>query len=163
MLRPLRPDDATETYSRWFDDPAVAPHIVAARSAHDVLHLRRYVEERVGRNDVLFLGIFTSDGATHIGNVKYEPVDEHAGFAVMGILIGESAWRGQGVAEEVIVASARWLQTRRGIRNILLGVDTNHGAAIAAYEKIGFRIEASAHIRVGDDALSMVWHMDAHS
>ena len=93
----------------------VAPYIVAARSAHDVPSLRRYVEERAARDDVLFLGIFTPDGATHVGNVKYEPINEHEGFTVMGILIGDRAWRGRGVAEEVIVASARWLQAHRGI------------------------------------------------
>src|SRR3989344_6388339 len=160
ILRPLRPDDVTETYSGWFDDPEVAPHILAARNAHDVPSLRRYVEERAGRDDVLFLGIFTPDGATHIGNIKYEPINEHEGFAVMGILIGDRAWRGRGVAEEVIVASARWLQTHRGIREILLGVAKNHRVAIAAYEKIGFRTEPSARISVGEDALCMVWRLD---
>lgn len=161
VLRPLQPDDVTEVYSRWFDDPVVAPHILAARSAHDVLSLRRYVDERVGRDDVLFLGIFTADKGEHIGNVKYEPVDRRAGFAVMGILIGDPVWRGQRVAEEVIVASARWLQAHRGIHEILLGVDKNHCTAIAAYEKIGFRVESSTHIAIGNDALSMVWRMDA--
>lgn len=160
MLRPLQPEDVTETYSGWFDDPEVAPHILAARNAHDVPSLRRYVEERVGRDDVLFLGIFTPDGATHIGNIKYEPVNGHEGFAVMGILIGDRVWRGRGVAKEVIVASARWLQTHRGIREILLGVAKNHHVAIAAYEQIGFRVESSARILMGEDTLCMAWHLD---
>lgn len=160
VLRPLRPEDVTETYSGWFDDPEVAPHILAARNAHDVSSLRRYVEERIGRDDVLFLGIFTPDGVTHIGNIKYEPVNGHEGFAVMGILIGDRAWRGRGVAGEVIVASARWLQTHRGVREILLGVAKDHRVAIAAYEQIGFRIEPSSRIPAGEDALCMVWHLD---
>jgi len=160
VLRPLRPEDVTETYSEWFDDPEVAPHILAARNAHDVPSLRRYVEERVGRDDVLFLGIFTPDGATHVGNVKYEPVNEREGFAVMGILIGDRTWRRRGVAEEVTVASARWLQTHRGIREIFLGVAKDHRVAIAAYEKIGFKTEPSARISVGEDALCMVWRLD---
>lgn len=160
VLRPLRPDDVTDAYSRWFDDPEVAPYILAARSAHDVFSLRRYVEARVGRDDVLFLGIFTPDGATHIGNVKYEPVDERGGFAVMGILIGDPVWRKQGAAKEVIVASARWLQTHRGIREILLATSKDHRAGIATYEKIGFRVEPSARIFVKEGSLCMVWHLD---
>ena len=159
VLRPLRPEDVSEAYSRWFDDPEVAPHILAARDAHDLSSLRRYVGERAGRDDVLFLGIFTQNGATHVGNIKYEPLNEHEGFAVMGILIGDSMWRGRGVAEEVIVASARWLQAHRGIQRILLGVDRHHRAAIAAYEKIGFRAEPSARIALGEGALRMVWHL----
>lgn len=153
----------TVAYSGWFDDPEVAPYILAARRPHDVASLRRYVAERSGRNDVLFLGIFTPDGATHIGNIKYEPVDERGGSAVMGILIGDQIWRGRGAAKEVIVASARWLQTQRGIREIFLGVAKDHHAAIAVYEKIGFRAECSTRIPTGEEALRMVWHLDRRS
>lgn len=93
LLRPLKPEDATETYSEWYDDTGVTQHIVAARVAHDVPSLCLSVRERAGRDDVLLLGIFTPDGATHIGNIKYEPVDECAGLAVMGILTDEPVWR----------------------------------------------------------------------
>lgn len=159
-LRPLRAADVSDRYSRWFDDPAVAPHILAARSAHDIESLRRYVAERSDRDDVLFLGIFTQPENAHIGNVKYEPVNSRQGVAVMGILIGDPAWRGKGVAEEVIVASAGWLQAKRGIRKIVLGVDKNHPAAIAAYEKIGFRIDPDAGCADNGNAFRMTWHLD---
>jgi len=163
VLRPLIAEDVSDAYSRWFDDPAVAPHILAARTAHDVSSLRSYVAERQGREDVLFLGIFTSDHAVHVGNVKYEPVDSSQGTAVMGILVGDPAWRGKGVAEEVITASARWLQTHCGIREIILGVDKDHRAAIAAYEKIGFRVTPQARTPTSDEALSMLWRFDKPS
>lgn len=159
LLRSLRADDVTDAYRRWFDDPETARYVVSARQAHDPDVLRRYVEERTGRDDILFLGIFTQTDARHIGNIKYEPVDSRHGFAVMGILIGDPAWRGQGVAREAIDASARWLQTHRGIREIRLGVDKTHRAAIAAYEKIGFRIVPGA-VPVGPDAHAMVWRLD---
>lgn len=159
VLRPLLPDDVTETYSGWFDDPEVAPYILTARRPHDVASLRRYIEERFGRNDVLFLGIFTLDGNTHIGNIKYEPVDERGGSAVMGILIGDRAWRGRGVAREVIVASARWLQTHRGIRDIYLATAKDHHTAIATYEKIGFRIEVGTRMQVKEGSICMAWYL----
>ncbi len=160
LLRPLRVDDVTGTYCGWFDDPEVARYVVSAHGAHDVVALRRYVEERVGRDDVLFLGIFTQPGARHIGNIKYEPIDQDEGFSVMGILIGDSAWRGQGVAREVIEASARWLQAHRGIREIRLGVNKEHRTAIAAYEKIGFRFAPPALVSASPDAHGMVWRLD---
>lgn len=161
LLRPLQVDDVTEAYSRWFDDPEVARYVVSARKAHNVAVLRRYVEERNGREDVLFLGIFTRDGASHIGNIKYEPVNQDEGFSVMGILIGDRAWRGQGVAHEVIDASARWLQVHRGIREIRLGVSKTHRSAIAAYEKIGFRRASCADISVDPETHVMVWRLDS--
>jgi RimJ/RimL family protein N-acetyltransferase len=158
VLRPLTPDDATERYSRWFDD---ASFIVGAKSAHGVADLRAYIEARAGREDVLFLGIFTREAGAHIGTIKYEPVDRERRYAVMGIFIGEREWRGRGVAAEVITASALWLRERKGIDSIILGVDRENTAAIRAFGKIGFQREASDRIPPRDDgSFAMVWRMD---
>ena len=158
VLRPLTPDDASERYSRWFDDAAF---IVAARSPHGVADLRSYIEEREGRDDVLFLGIFTRAGGEHIGTIKYEPVDRGQRYAVMGIFVGEPAWRGRGVAAEVIRASSLWLRDRYGIDTIVLGVERENAPAIKAFGRIGFKREASDRIPSGDDrSFAMVWRMD---
>ncbi len=159
VLRPLIPDDATERYSGWFEDKTTSSYIAGARSPHDVPALRAYIEARAGRADVLFLGIFLGNTNEHIGNVKYEPVNAREGYAVMGILIGEVAWRGRGVAEEVIRASARWLKENRGINDILLGVARDHRGAIAAYERIGFVQRRDPRLEPPDDAICMVWHV----
>lgn len=160
-LRPLTPDDATERYADWFNDEAAANHIVSASSAHDVADLRAYIEARAGREDVLFLGIFTRSGNEHIGNIKYEPLNLQEHYAVMGILVGEAAWRGRGVAGEVIAVSGMWLRNRLGIEEIILGVSHDHKAAIRAYEKIGFRPEPTDKIPPrSEGSLAMVWRLD---
>ncbi len=110
--------------------------------------LRQYVLERVDREDVLFLGIFEKVTGVHIGNIKYEPVDSELRYAVMGIMVGQTEWRGKGVAAEVIEASARWLQSSRGIEEIVLGVARSHEAAIRAYEATGFKVESTNRIAV---------------
>jgi RimJ/RimL family protein N-acetyltransferase len=145
-LRPLTPDDASQRYSHWLDDEQARRFIVAARAPHDLAALRAYIAERCARRDVLFLGIFLRTDGTHIGTIKFEPVDESGGYAVMGILIGDPSWRGKGVTREVIEASAAWLAEHRGIREVVLGVGRDHSAAIHAYEKAGFRVEATQRI-----------------
>lgn len=158
VLRPLHPADATERYSRWFDD---ATFIVAGKSAHGVPELKAYIEERIGREDVLFLGIFTRDTGEHIGTIKYEPVDRDRRYAVMGILVGEREWRGRGAAAEVISASSQWLRERHGIDTIVLGVEGENAPAIRAFGKIGFRREASNKLPgLPKSAFAMVWRMD---
>lgn len=160
VLRPLEPDDATERYSRWFDD---ATFIVAGKSAHGVPELRAYIEGRVGREDVLFLGIFTRETGEHIGTIKYEPVDRDRRYAVMGIFVGEREWRGLGVAAEVIDASSRWLHERHGIDTIVLGVEGANAPAIRAFGKIGFRREACDKLPgLPSSAFAMVWRMDGN-
>lgn len=160
VLRPLTPDDASERYSRWFDGDA--DFIVAAKAAHSVEDLRQYIEERAGRDDVLFLGIYTRDGQ-HIGTLKYEPVNREERYAVMGIFVGEREWRSRGVAAEVIRASAFWLRDSWGIDTIVLGVDRNNARAIKAFGKIGFVAEPSDRIPPRTDgSFAMVWRIGHH-
>jgi [ribosomal protein S5]-alanine N-acetyltransferase len=144
LLRPLTVEDATERYSAWFSDETAAAYIAAASAAHRLADLQQYIAARAGREDVLFLGIFAKGSGEHIGNIKYEPVSVSGRFAVMGILIGEKAWRGKGVAEETILASANYLHERHGIATIFLGVHKSNAAARTSYEKAGFRVTANA-------------------
>jgi len=160
LLRELTVDDVSTRYLSWFGDAAAAKYIGAAGHTTQLQDLRDYIQARTGRDDVLFLGIFDAATGVHVGNIKYEPVDTHAGHAIMGVLIGEPEYRGRGVAPEVLTASARWLQFHRGIRQIVLGVHAENTPAIRAYERVGFVIEDTPHIPArSDGALTMVWHL----
>lgn len=157
-LRPLTIDDATPEYLAWFRDPEVMRTIGAAASTVSLEDLRAFIDARDDRPDVLFLGIFSAADGTHIGNIKYEPIDDAAGYAIMGILIGNPAWRGRGIAQEVLRASAAWLAAHRGIREILLGVSKDNPAAVRAYETVGFRAGKSPHLEMPAPNLQvMVW------
>lgn len=158
-LRPLTIADASPRYLSWLSEDRTLRFINGATGDNQLEELKSYVAKREGRVDVLFLGIFTHAGE-HIGNIKYEPVDCRRGAAVMGILIGEIAWRGKSVAGEVIHASAMWLREHRGIAQIVLGVDRDNIAGIRAYEKLGF-VEEEHFLVPVDLALAypMVWRL----
>jgi ribosomal-protein-alanine N-acetyltransferase len=158
VLRELRESDVSGRYLSWFADDAARTQITAAATTRTLTDLKQYVRERTGRDDVLFLGIFDAASGLHVGNIKYEPVDTEHGWAVMGILIGEPAYRGAGVAGEVLTASAGWLRTHRGIREITLGVRRSNTSAVRAYEKLGFVVAPTPSIAPkSGDGLTMVW------
>ena len=159
VLRELGESDVSARYLGWFSDSATQMSISAAADMHSLEDLRAYVRARSGRVDVLFLGIFLRETDLHIGNIKYEPVDSTSGRAVMGILIGDPVFRGKGVAQEVLRESAAWLREHRGIRTISLGVHAANSAAVAAYERVGFRRVVEGEVdAVGADAhFSMEW------
>lgn len=160
VLRELTEADVTDRYCEWLRDLDIQKYITAAAGTHTLADLRQYVLERIGRSDVLFLGIFDSATGAHIGNVKYEPVNVERGYAVMGVLIGDAAYRGKGVAGEVVTASARWLQAHRGIKQVLLGVSKDNVAAIRAYEKVGFVVASTPYISAtSDTGMTMVWQL----
>lgn len=158
-LRPLTLGDVTPRYLSWFAAEG-ADRIQASGSIRTLQDLQDYVRERIGRDDVLFLGIFDRDSGQHLGNLKYEPINTQQRTAIMGIFIGEVSARGQGLAGEVIRTSAAWLREHRGIRQILLGVETDNSPAIRAYEKLGFRVEATPYLTPMAGCLAMVWTLD---
>lgn len=162
VLRPLNVDDVSDRYVGWLRDQAAQQYISAAASRPDLVALRRYVAERSGRENVVFLGIFEKLNGLHVGNIKYEPIDSELGYAIMGILIGEPHWRGKGTAAEVLAASAEWLRQHRNIRQIALGVSRANTAAIHAYKRVGFVEEPTAFIQtVSPEHLTMVWRLDS--
>lgn len=160
LLRPLESQDVTVRYLNWFQDKAIQDHLASASTITSQDDLHRYIQERIGREDVLFLGIFSRTDGVHIGNVKFEPLNVTQGYAVVGIMIGERSWRGQGVATEVLRSSGEWLQRFKGIRHIFLGVHETNQAAIRSYEKVGFRIQGSDKLPPrSPGGLSMTWDL----
>jgi len=146
ILREITEEDATENYLNWFRDPLSVRYITSAGTQNQLSNLKQYICDRIDRNDVLFLGIFEIISGQHIGNLKYEPVNDEMGYAIMGILIGEITYRGIGVAKEVITASSKWLSDNRNIKEILLGVHTENIPAIKAYENMGFKVSDTPFI-----------------
>ncbi len=157
ILSHLTVNDVTERYLGWLNDSVTAKYI---SSRLNIFELRKYVLERCGRDDILFLGIHDKCTGLHIGNIKYEPVNSILGYAIMGILIGDSQWRGKGVAAEVLLATARWLNHNRHIKEIILSVDKKNISAIRAYSKVGFREKSTTYIKnTNCESTSMIWKL----
>lgn len=57
-LRELTVNDVTPRYLSWLSDRDTARYITAAARTTTLSDLETYVRERIGREDVLFLGIF---------------------------------------------------------------------------------------------------------
>ncbi|NDC23300.1 MAG: N-acetyltransferase [Proteobacteria bacterium] len=138
-LKPLLPIHATRKYLTWLRDDASSRYISTAKKTRSIKDLRNYIKIFSGFEDCIFLRILTLETNRHIGNIKYHPIDLEKQTAVMGILIGEPAWRGKGVAKEVIKATSHWLGENLGIKKIFLGVAKDNKSACFAYKKCGFQ------------------------
>ncbi|MGQ0666826.1 MAG: GNAT family N-acetyltransferase [Nitrospiraceae bacterium] len=161
LLRELTEDDVTQRYLGWLSDAEARKFIAASTTVRKLSDLRQYVLERIGRDDILFLGIFEKASGLHIGNIKYEPVDSGLGYAIVGMLVGDPAYRSRGVASEVLHASAQWLKEHRNIRQIWLGVSKDNITAVKAYEKVGFVAANTPHIQKPmPGAITMVWRLE---
>ena len=113
------------------------------------------MEHHDERADSPLFGIF-ADETQHVANLKYESIDTQHRTAVLGVLVGETAWRGRGLFAEVFAVSAAFLRGGLDIGTVTLGVRRENSAAIAAYSGAGF-VEVR---RTGSDGMLMECNID---
>jgi [ribosomal protein S5]-alanine N-acetyltransferase len=160
LLKELRVEDASYKYLNWFEDIDVKIQILASSKMKTLEDLKLYINEKNNANNTIFFGIFCIDTGLHIGNIKYEPIDLQSKYAILGILIGDKAYRGKKVAFEVIKASGKWLSKKYGISAVILEVDPANIPAIKAYKSLGFiREESEYTFKNNDKSVTMIWHL----
>jgi hypothetical protein len=118
FLRTLTVADVSERYLSWLEEGQAQRFINGAKCENDMDSLRTYVAQRETRDDILFLGIFAHDG-THIGNIKYEPIDSASAVAVVGILITSAYtrlfWGWTATITPVFALTRNWALLKRFI------------------------------------------------
>lgn len=139
FLRTLLPDDASERYASWLNDPVVNRYL-ETRSI-TIPKLRAYIGEKWESDQALLLGVFWKETGAHIGNVKLEPVDLSGRTAMLGLLIGDKEFWGRGVGTEATNLAADFAFKNLGLREIRLGVIAENTPAIRVYEKCGFVVD----------------------
>ena len=137
ILRRLNSDDKFSNYLSWIRDTSSNPYIHGANINTELRHLKKYVAEKNSSKNALLLGIFLKQENTHIGNLKFEPIFEYKD-ATLGILIGETSWRGVGAGFEVISHALDFVFSQYNLKTIKLGVHPNNINAIKLYKKLGF-------------------------
>lgn len=155
VVRTLKREDVSARYVGWFDDP-VARRFISWRFHEDPYReLCEFVEHHDERDDSLLLGIFANE-TQHVANLKYEPIDTQHRTAVLGVLVGETAWRGRGLFAEVFAVTAAFLRRSLDVGTVTLGVHRENSAAIAAYSGAGF-VEVR---RTGSNGILMECNID---
>jgi aminoglycoside 6'-N-acetyltransferase len=129
-LRPVRPDDAV-ALAEIVADPTVAPWW----GTFDAEKLRNDVIEPPSGVASFVIEV---DGSV-TGFIQYceenEPDYRHAGIDIaMG-----SRWQGRGIGPDAIRVLARHLFEERGHHRLTIDPAVANGAAIRAYERVGFR------------------------
>jgi len=158
IIRELTKGDASHDYLSWFSQKEIKNYIQnVPKSMTEIEH---YIELDQNNSNTLLLGVFARKNNNHIGNIRYSYAYNGFDDVDMGIIIGDKNWRGKGVAQEVIVSTAKYLLKNKQTKKIILGVQKSNASAIKAYEKIGFVTKSI--LLPGDpekEGLLMVWNL----
>lgn len=139
-LRPLRPEDAEGPWSTWFNDPEVTRYMLRGTFPTTPALQAEFRESVEGSETDLVLAI-VADGDRHVGTAGLHRIDWVNGNAEFGIVIGERSVWGKGVGTEATRLLCGHGFSYLNLHRIWLGCLVDHAAAIALYERVGFRVE----------------------
>jgi ribosomal-protein-alanine N-acetyltransferase len=137
----LGPQDATESYVHWLNDPATNRYLESRFTRHTVASARAYVDNCMHSDTTVFLGVRDHTlGGLHVGNVKVEINRDH-GVGELGILIGEEKARGRGLATQVIKMVTGIARTQLKLRKLSAGCYVSNKGSERAFVAAGFVVE----------------------
>jgi RimJ/RimL family protein N-acetyltransferase len=138
-LAPLRDEDSDLLFE-WINDRDLvllsSPFEPVARADHDGWF--RAIRER---DDVEIFGIRLRDGDRLIGSCQLNAIDRRNRTCELQIRIGEGDARGRGHGTEALRLLLDHAFGPLGMERVGLEVFAANGAAIAAYERVGFKRE----------------------
>lgn len=138
----LQPDDVTDEYVAWLNDPAVNRYLESRFVRHTPESTRRFVQTVVESDDSIVFGIRYAAEGRHVGNIKLGPVDRHHRRAEIGLLIGDRSIWGRGIASGAIELVTRYAFDSLGLFKVTAGCYASNVGSRRAFEKAGFVVEA---------------------
>lgn len=138
LLRPLTPSDVTQVYCGWMNDPEVN-RFLETRFQHQTEEgLKCYVAQKREDPQVIFWAILMKEENRHIGNIKLDPINPIHRTGVIGFLIGEKSYWGQGLITEAICLVCDYAFGVLNLHKLTAGCySTNIGSA-KTLQKAGF-------------------------
>jgi diamine N-acetyltransferase len=142
-LRLLAEGDLAMTLA-WRNQDHIRRWFLSSAVISPEQHAAWFATYRERDDDFMFVIEETEALRRPVGQVSLYHVDRVAGRAEYGrLLIGDAVATGQGLAREATALLVAEGLSRWGLREIYLNVKTDNAAAIAIYDKCGFRAVAS--------------------
>lgn len=138
----LTPDSVSDAYVGWLNDPEIGRYLESRYATHSLVGTRAFVADMLTSDRNLLLGIRSKalDGR-HVGNIKLGPVDPRHRTAEVGLLIGDRAAWGRGIATHAIGRVVDIAGYELGLRKVTAGCYAANGGSERAFVRAGFAIE----------------------
>ncbi len=136
-LGPLQPE-LLLTYQRWHNDVATS-RTFALSQPSTLEQETAWLAELTAAKDMAFFTIYTRPAWILIGTTYLTGIDHLHRRAEFGMLIGETAYRGQGYGTETAQLMLDFAFTVLNLHSVMLTVYEYNLGARRAYAKAGFR------------------------
>src|ERR1017187_1062663 len=145
FLRALEEGDLERTH-RWHNDPELYSTLVDGFRFVSHQAEREWLARRATYSpSEVSVAICLSPGGEHTGNIYLRPINLVSRNAVLGLFIGEKAYRGRGLGRQALSAVLQHAFRELGLTRVYFEVLADNAPAIKLYESAGFKTEG--HLR----------------
>lgn len=137
----LIPEHVTEAYVSWLNAPDINQYLESRFATHNVDTTKSFVSNALASSEYVFLGIKSHLFNRHVGNIKLGPIDQRHGTGDIGLLIGDKAAWGSGVATTAIGMISDIAKNQLNLRKLTSSCYASNVGSRRAFEKAGFVVE----------------------
>lgn len=137
----LTPEHVTHSYVSWLNAPEINRYLESRYVTHTVESTQAFVASALASPNNLLLGIKSHQLGRHVGNIKLGPIDPHHETGDIGILIGDKAAWGKGIATSAVEAISEIARNRLKLRKLTAGCHASNAGSQRVFEKAGFVVE----------------------
>lgn len=141
LLLPFSEKNISKEYLSWLNNKELMKYSEQRHSTHTYESSLKYLKSFAGTGHI-FIAIYLKESNLHIGNINAY-IDQRNKIADMGILIGDSSVKGQGVGLEAWLALMGFLFSTYEIRKITAGTLIINTAMINIMKKSNMQKEAT--------------------
>ena len=152
ILTELNAEQAGEPYLSWMNGAGIMQFLESRFHSYTEADLADFIATTNTDPANLMLGMFLKSDGRHVGNIKIGPIDPHHARGDIGLLIGDRAQWGKGLARESIDALASHALGELGLHKVTAGCYGANLGAQKAFLAAGFTEEGRrpSHFRYED-------------
>lgn len=138
-LRLLAPDDVSSEYVAWMNNDEITQYLESRWSVHTLESIQAFVQAMCeSPNDYLF-GMFLKDTHQHIGNIKIGNINPHHHYGDVGLIVGDKASWGKGIAAEAISLVTQYGFEELNLNKLTAGMYEHNMGSYKAFMKAGYK------------------------
>jgi ribosomal-protein-alanine N-acetyltransferase len=137
-LRGLTRKDLRGAMFQWNNDRLVTRYLVRGAFPAELSCMEREYDAMLANPREIELAVAAMADDRHVGVVGLHNINPITHAAEFRVLIGESSYWGQGYGTEATRLTLAYGFELLNLHKIFLGVNSEHTAAVRAYEKSGF-------------------------
>lgn len=105
--------------------------------------IEQYAREQMKSDTKCYFAIYLSDSETFVGTIKLGHIDWRTGTGDVGIMIGDKANWGKGIATDAVHTLCSYAFKKLSLRKITGGTAANNAAMVQCFHRVGFKQEGA--------------------